>query len=119
MSYPEGCLEIFQNAERLAQELGDEESLIQIHGGLSLYYTSTGNPSLGLEYAEKCFNSAEKINDFRLMAQSASSFVVHTGLSVMCRKFWKSEAEQFISLKNTIWKRNSFGMGFSVYTANL
>ena len=31
---------------------------------LSLYYTLTGNPSLGLEYAEKCFNSAEKIKDF-------------------------------------------------------
>ena len=29
LSYPEGSLEILQNGERLAQELGDEESLVQ------------------------------------------------------------------------------------------
>ena len=63
LSFPEGSLEILQNGEKLAQELGDEESLIQIQVRLSLYYTATGNPSLGLEYAEKCFNSAEKVND--------------------------------------------------------
>ena len=72
MSYPEGSLEILQNGEKLAQELGDEEGLVQIHGGLSFYHTTDGgNPSLGLEYAEKRFNSAEKIKDFGLMAQSA------------------------------------------------
>ena len=30
LSYPEGSLEIFQNGERLAQELGDEEGLVQM-----------------------------------------------------------------------------------------
>ena len=79
LSYPEGSLEILQNGERLAQELGDEESLVQIHVGLSLYHTLTGNPSLGLEYAEKCFNSAEKIKDFGLMAQSAVQ---------LCTAYW-------------------------------
>ena len=71
LGYPEGSLEILQNGEILAQELGDEEGLIKIHVSLSAYHTFAGNPSLGLEYAEKYFNSAEKINDFKLMAQSA------------------------------------------------
>jgi len=77
LSFPEGSLEILQNAEKLAQELGDEEGLVQIHGGLSFYHTlAGGNPSLGLEYAEKCFHSAEKIKDFGLMAQSARQICV-------------------------------------------
>jgi tetratricopeptide (TPR) repeat protein len=72
LSYPEGSLEILQNGERIAQELGDEESLLQMYVNLSSYHTVFGNPSIGLEYAEKCFNSAEKIKDFGLMAQSAN-----------------------------------------------
>ena len=79
LSYPEVSLEIFQNGEKLAHELGDEESLVKIHGSLSIYHTATGNPSLGLEYAEKCFNLAEKIKDFGLMAQSASQ---------VCAAYW-------------------------------
>jgi len=79
LNYPEGSLEIFQYAEKLAHKLGDEESLVKIHGGLSLYHTLTGNPSLGLEYAEKCINSAGKIKDFGLMAQS-----VH----MLCVAYW-------------------------------
>jgi tetratricopeptide (TPR) repeat protein len=72
LSYPEGSLESLQKGEKLAQELKDEEGLVQIHGSLSFYYTTAGGkPSLGLEYAEKCFNSAEKVKDFGLMAQSA------------------------------------------------
>ena len=86
LSYPEGSLEILQNGERLAQELGDEESLVQMHVSLSIYYTITGNPSLGLEYAEKCFNSAEKIKDFGLMAQSAAQLCAAYCLQVMLRK---------------------------------
>ena len=80
LSYPEGSLEILQNAEKLAQELGDEHSLFRIHGGLSGYHTfAGGNPSLGLQYAEKRFNSSEKIKDFGLMAQSASQ---------ICTAYW-------------------------------
>ncbi len=79
LNYPEGSLEIFQNGERLAQELGDEEGLVAIQVRLSTYYTTAGNPSLGLEYAEKCFNSAEKIKDFRLIAESANQ---------LCFAYW-------------------------------
>jgi len=72
LSYPEGSLEIFKNAEQLTQELDDEEDLLAVQIRLSLYYTTAGNPSLGLEYAVKSFNSAEKIRDFALMAESAN-----------------------------------------------
>jgi tetratricopeptide (TPR) repeat protein len=76
LSYPEGTLEIFQNAEKLAHELGDEKSLVTTLSFLSLYHANIGNPSLGREYAEKCFNSAEKIKDFGLMAHSAGTVCV-------------------------------------------
>jgi tetratricopeptide (TPR) repeat protein len=77
LAYPEGSPEILQKGEQVAQELGDEESLIQIQGSLSLYHSTVGgSPSLGLEYAEKCFNSAEKIKDFGLTVQSAQQLCV-------------------------------------------
>lgn len=79
LSYPEGSLEILQDGENLAQELGGEDSLLKILVSLSIYHSATGNPSLGLEYAEKCFNSADKIKDFGLMVQSANQ---------ICLAYW-------------------------------
>jgi tetratricopeptide (TPR) repeat protein len=79
LSYPEGSLEILQNGERLAQELGDEEGLVTIQVRLSLYHTFAGNISLGMEYGEKCFNSAEKIKDVRIIVESANQ---------LCNTYW-------------------------------
>ncbi len=117
LGYPEGSLEILQNGEILAQELGDEEGLVQIQGSLSAYYTFAGNPSLGLEYAEKCFNSAEKINDFGLMAQSAFQ---------VCTAYWFTGdvakvcghrgQRQFHLLEENHLEKDCFGTGYSPYS---
>lgn len=117
LSYPAGTLEILQNAEKLAQELGDEYSLFMIHRGLSQYHTfAGGNPSLGLEYAEKCFNSSEKIKDFGLMAQSAVA---------VCMTYWSTgdyakvvdiggKAMQLIEENHL--EKDLFGVGYSPYS---
>ena len=116
LSFPEGSLEIFQNGERLAQELGDEDSLLKILVGLSTYYTLTGNPSLGLEYAEKSFNSAEKIKDFGLIASSAAQ---------VCNAYWcAGDVEKIVDIGSKAvhlieeqqLEKDSFGMGFSPYS---
>ncbi|OGP52270.1 MAG: hypothetical protein A2Y79_13375 [Deltaproteobacteria bacterium RBG_13_43_22] len=69
--YPEGSFEILQRLEKLAQDLGDEKALIRIHRTLSIYHIVKGNLSLGLDYAEKCFNGAEKTGETEIMLQSA------------------------------------------------
>jgi tetratricopeptide (TPR) repeat protein len=115
LSYPEGCLETFQNGERLAHELGDEESRLQMHVSLSRYHTITGNPSLGLEYAEKCFNSAEKIKDFGLMSQSART---------LCTACWFTGdvvkavdiGGKAIHLLEEHHLEKDFGMGYNIYS---
>jgi len=116
LSYPEGSLEILQNGERLAQELEDEEGVVQIHGSLSRYHSATGNPSLGLEYAEKCFNSAEKIRDFGLMAQSASQNCVSYWFTSDVMKIVDIGGKAIHLLEEHHLEKEFFGMGFSTYS---
>jgi tetratricopeptide (TPR) repeat protein len=117
LSHPEGSLEILQNGERLAHELGDEEVLVQVYGSLSTYYSSTGGkPSLGLEYAEKCFNSAEKIKDFELMAQSAARLCAAYFLTVDVTKVVDIGSRAIDLLEENHREKDSFAMGFNVYS---
>ena len=71
MGYPEGTFEILHEAERLAQELGDERGLAMVYSRMSHYHTFKGYIPLAMEYSEKCFDAAEKIESIDLMAQIA------------------------------------------------
>jgi tetratricopeptide (TPR) repeat protein len=117
LSYPEGSLEILQNAEKLAHELGDEKNLVKIHVWLGLYYSTAGNPSLGLEYAEKCFSTAEKIKDFGLMAQSASQICVANFMTGDLAKIVDIGGKAIELLEEHHLEKDFFEMGLSVYSA--
>ncbi|PKN37434.1 MAG: hypothetical protein CVU62_10625 [Deltaproteobacteria bacterium HGW-Deltaproteobacteria-2] len=116
LSYPEGSLAIIQNAEKVAQELGDDEGLLQIYGSLSYYHTFAGNPSLGLEYAEKCFNSAEKIKNFGLMAQSAGQVCFAYWTSGDVAKVVDIGSKAIHLLEENHLEKDFFGMGYSAYS---
>jgi tetratricopeptide (TPR) repeat protein len=117
LSYPEGSLEILQNGERLAHELGDEEGLVQMQVGMSLYHsTAGGNPSLGLEYAEKCFNSAEKIKDFGLMAQSARQICVSCFFTGDVKKCVDIGGRAIHLLEEHHLEKDFFGLGINMYS---
>ncbi|MGB5216768.1 MAG: hypothetical protein WBN66_00580 [Smithella sp.] len=116
LSYPEGSLEILQNAEKLAQELGDDEGLLQIYGSLSYYHTFAGNPCLGLEYGERCFNSAEKIKDFGLMAQSAGQICFAYWVSGDVEKVADIGGKAIHLLEERHLEKDFFGMGYSPYS---
>jgi len=115
-SFPEGSIEIMENAEKLAQELGDEKSFVEILAFLSFYHTNIGNPSLGQEYAEKCFNSAEKIKDFGLMAQSAFQFCVAYWATGDVAKVVDIGSKAIHLLEENHLEKDSFGVGYSPYT---
>jgi tetratricopeptide (TPR) repeat protein len=118
LSHPEGSLEILQNGEKLAQELGDEKSLVQILVSLSSYHTfASGNPSLGLEYAEKCFNSAEKIKDFGLMTQSARQICIAYWFAGDFKKVADIGDRAIHLLEEHHLEKDFFGMGYSAYSS--
>ena len=72
LSFPEGSLETIQEAEKLSGELGDDASLAAVYGKFSLYHSLKGDASLGMEYSEKCFDTAERVGDIESMAKIAA-----------------------------------------------
>ncbi len=76
IGYPEGSSEILQEAERHAQELGDERGLATVYSRMIHYHTHKGNMPHAMEYSKKCFDTAEKIGSIELMAQIARDLCV-------------------------------------------
>ncbi|MBT4267862.1 MAG: AAA family ATPase [Deltaproteobacteria bacterium] len=58
LGFTDGSLKIFQEGKKLAQDLGDEQSITGFSNNISLYYTMTGVPSQGVEHANKSFLEA-------------------------------------------------------------
>lgn len=68
LGYPEKSLQILQEGERLAREVGDERGLTSFYSSIGLYYSMRGDPLLGRKYMEDCLGEAQKIQDIELMA---------------------------------------------------
>lgn len=80
LGYPEGSLKILQDGQHLSEEIKDERSLAIFYSKLSNYYTAMGEPQLGIQYSEKGFDEAAKIEDIDLMAPLAVELsVAYTG----------------------------------------
>jgi class 3 adenylate cyclase/tetratricopeptide (TPR) repeat protein len=101
LGFPEGSLEILQEAEKLAEELRLDANLAAIYGKVSLYHSFKGDMSLGLEYSEKCFDIAKEMGDVDTMAVIAfdiGALMVYTGrwleLAVMSRSVIDQLEEQ-------------------------
>ena len=81
LGYPDDSLEILQEGERLAIELGDDRSLAAFYAAMGLCSTVRGDPAQGAEYQEKCIEAAEKVEDVELTAQAAFELCATYGLS--------------------------------------
>jgi len=68
LGFPEGSFQILQRGSGIAEEIGDERSLAIFYSWLGNYYSSKGNPLLGIQYSEKSFQQTEKTEDVDLMA---------------------------------------------------
>jgi class 3 adenylate cyclase/tetratricopeptide (TPR) repeat protein len=71
LGYPEDSLQILQKGERLSKEYGDSRALSTFYSKIGNCQTHRGELSLGLEYNEKAFEEARKIQDIELMTQVA------------------------------------------------
>jgi class 3 adenylate cyclase/tetratricopeptide (TPR) repeat protein len=118
LGFPEDSLSILLQAEQLATELGDEKKLATLYSRLGHYYSiKVGDPIAGIQYVERCFTQAEKIQDIGLMGTSACD---------LCSAY--INAGEFINiidmapkvialLEETQRTSDFFGARFNVYSA--
>ncbi|GAF83184.1 unnamed protein product, partial [marine sediment metagenome] len=82
LGQPEGSMEILQEGAKLSGEVGDERSLATFYGYLALHHHQKGEPLQGIEYGEKAFQTAEKMQDIGFMAATVfdlGSNYINTG----------------------------------------
>jgi len=72
LSFPEDSLHILQQGESLCLELGDEKALAFCYGIMSRLYFYKGESHLAIEYGEKGYWQAEKVEDLDSMVQASS-----------------------------------------------
>ncbi len=117
LAYPEGSLEILEEGEKLAREVGDERSLAHFYSLISFYYTTRGQPLKGAQYAENSFREAEKVQDIDLMVpiglelcyaytDHGDFFKVPEMATMLIAVIEKSQRQS-----------DAFGWGFNVYAA--
>ncbi len=59
---------MLQNAERIAEELGDDKKRLQVRSSIGYYHIfKGGNPEIGWNYMESCFESTEITQDVKLV----------------------------------------------------
>jgi tetratricopeptide (TPR) repeat protein len=113
--YPEGSLEILQEAERVGTELGDPKSLAAIYSWIGLYHVQNGAPFLARQYQENAFQQAEKGGDVDLIAPTAFDLC----LSFFSTGEWRRAVDTIpnaISLIEKTGKQSEFfGRPFNVY----
>jgi len=121
LAYPEDSLQILQEGERLSKELGDERSLATFYSSKSLYYSFKGDSHQGIEYAEKCFKEAEKIQDIDLMAPTAFDLCSAYSIAGEFYKLVELAPRVINLLEKTHRESDDFGVAFnfSLYSAFL
>jgi class 3 adenylate cyclase/tetratricopeptide (TPR) repeat protein len=117
LNYPEGSLEILQEAEKLAEELGDAEGLVNVYGKLSNYCTYKGDNALGLEYSEKCLIKAEEIGAVDLMAETAYQITFAYFMAGDFEKVVDITRKALQILEEQHRQKDIFAGGFNVYLA--
>jgi tetratricopeptide (TPR) repeat protein len=76
LAHPEDSLQILEEGERLAKEVGDQRSLARLYGAIGCYYTVRGQTLQSTEYCQNAFREAEMMQDIEIMAPLAFELCV-------------------------------------------
>lgn len=68
------ALQMMEEGARLAEEIGDDHSLADLHGAIGMHASTQGDAARGVEYAEKAYRAAERTGDLVLMATVCFDF---------------------------------------------
>jgi tetratricopeptide (TPR) repeat protein len=71
LGFPEGSLDMLEEGELLAKELGDNRRLAFFYGRMSLYHSFRGNHLLAVQYSEDALEKGRKGEDVDLIVPLA------------------------------------------------
>jgi class 3 adenylate cyclase/tetratricopeptide (TPR) repeat protein len=116
LGHPEDSLQILEHGERHAKEVGDERSLAIFLSKLGSYHVFKGERLAAIEYTEKAFQEAEKINDLELMAPISSELCTSNIHSGEFTKTVEAIPKIIALLEKTQRERDFFGTRYNVYS---
>jgi tetratricopeptide (TPR) repeat protein len=116
------ALQMMEEGAKLAEEVGDNRSLADLCGTISLSHTFSGDNVRGVEYAERAFHAAERTGDAVLMATN--------GWELCGACIWRGEHTRVVEVapgvldlleKEEIQRRSDLGKyyNFNLYSAIL
>ncbi len=117
LGFPEDSLEILQDGERLARELGDTRSLLSLYSIMGLYFSVKGKPQLGLRYSEESLKIAEDSQDIELLAPCAFDLCSNYASRGFHPKVAAIAPRVLDLLKETNREHESFDRGYNIYSA--
>jgi tetratricopeptide (TPR) repeat protein len=119
LAHPEDSLEILQEGERLATELGDEKSLAAFYNMIRGYYSVRGQPLQGMKYAENSFGAAIKIQDIDLAVSIGFGLCVSYATMAEHLKIAEVAPQVLALLEETQREAEFFVRPWNVYSALL
>jgi class 3 adenylate cyclase/tetratricopeptide (TPR) repeat protein len=115
LGYPEDSLEILQEGERLAKEVGDEGALAQFWSHIGMCYVTRGEATKGREYGENAFRRAEAMQDVGLMAPIGCGLCLAFTLTGEFLRVAEVAAEVVALLESNHRESESFGLPYNPY----
>jgi tetratricopeptide (TPR) repeat protein len=86
LGFPEGSLQLIQQAERVAKELGETRHLANLYSAMGAYYTQAGDHLTALRYTKEAFEKARTSNDIELVVPLGYSLCLTYGATGMRNK---------------------------------
>ncbi len=120
LGYPEGSLGLLQEGERLSQEMEDQKSLAIFHSRMGTYFTiREGDPLLGVEYGERCWQEAQNTKDLELTARAGQDLCSSYDFLGKHAKIVDLAPQVLALLEEAGKEREVFGGGVNVYSVTL
>jgi class 3 adenylate cyclase/tetratricopeptide (TPR) repeat protein len=116
LGYPEDSLQILQEGERQANEMGDERNLLIFHSKLGSYYHTREDSLLATKYTEEPFLKADMMQDVELMALMAGELCSALHIAGRFSDVIDATTKIITLLEKTHRERDFFGTRYNVYT---
>jgi class 3 adenylate cyclase/tetratricopeptide (TPR) repeat protein len=117
LGFPGDSFQILEYGTRLSQETGDEKSLGIFFSWMGRFFTVRGgDPLLGVKYAEKSFQQAEKIGDVDLTVRAGFDLCTPYNISGQFYKQVDVSQKVVNLIEKTHRVGESFGTGLNLYS---
>jgi class 3 adenylate cyclase/tetratricopeptide (TPR) repeat protein len=117
LAYPEDSLKMLQEAENIANEFNDKRSCAVINSSFGLYYSFRGNVIKGIEYAERCLEQVEEIEDIDLLGPVAFNIIASYTIAGRHVKIVEVAPRVLSLLEKNARESDSFGGPLNLYSA--